>query len=355
VNSFRTNFSKITKGAAHPFLTLLCGTVSLGVIFLAGCGRGGDGPVVVVYTSVDQIYAEPILKSFEAVAGISVMAVYDVEAAKTTGLVSRLMAEADRPRADVFWNGEFSQTLVLKERGILAPYHSPEARGLPAAYLDPEGYWTGIGGRARLLLVNTRLVRQAEFPRSIFDLLDSRWPAARIGMANPLFGTSCTQAAALYAVLGPDRAEEFYRKLAGRGIRVVDGNSVVRDLVCSGELMIGWTDSDDACGAVLRGAPVAVIVPDQDALGTLIIPGTAALVAGAPHPREGKRLLDFLLSADVEKRLVQCGFSQLAPRYPAAAPGCLPIGNVKNLGAALPDILRHMPRIQSDLTGIFLR
>jgi iron(III) transport system substrate-binding protein len=343
------------KAVVYLCFTLPGATFIMGTMWLSGCGRGPTGPSVVVYTSVDQIYSEPILGSFEAGTGIKVLAVYDVEAAKTTGLVNRLIAEASRPRADVFWNGEFSQTLVLGERGVLAPYHSPAARGLPATYLDPAGYWTGMGGRARVLLVNTKLVSRADYPRSISDLLDSKWPARRIGIANPLFGTSCTQAAALYSVLGPERAQEFYRQLVARGVRVVDGNSVVRDLVCSGELMIGWTDSDDACGAILRGDPVSVVIPDQDSLGTLIIPGTAALVAGAPHPQEGQRLLDYLLSASVEKRLVECGFSQLAPRDPSVRPDCLPVGQMKHLQAALADIQRFLPRVQSELTEIFLR
>jgi len=53
--------------------------------------------VVVIYTSVDQIFSEPILHDFEQKTGIKVKAVYDVEAAKTTGLVNRLLAEKNYP------------------------------------------------------------------------------------------------------------------------------------------------------------------------------------------------------------------------------------------------------------------
>src|SRR5688572_18702490 len=41
---------------------------------------------VVVYTSQDQVYAEPILREFENETGITVKAVYDSEAVKTVGL-----------------------------------------------------------------------------------------------------------------------------------------------------------------------------------------------------------------------------------------------------------------------------
>ena len=69
---------------------------------------------VVVYTSLDQIFSEPVLREFEKETGIKVRAVYDVEATKTTGLVNRLIAEKNNPQADVFWNSEVGRS----EEGI---------------------------------------------------------------------------------------------------------------------------------------------------------------------------------------------------------------------------------------------
>ena len=43
-----------------------------------------DQSEVVIYTSVDQIYSEPVLEKFEGETGIKVKAVYDVEAALAT-------------------------------------------------------------------------------------------------------------------------------------------------------------------------------------------------------------------------------------------------------------------------------
>ena len=61
---------------------------------------------VVIYTSQDQVYAEPILKEFEQQTGMKVLAVFDSESVKTFGLVNRLIAEKDRPQCDLFWNNE---------------------------------------------------------------------------------------------------------------------------------------------------------------------------------------------------------------------------------------------------------
>ena len=139
-----------------------------------------------------------------------------MEAAKTTGLVNRLIAERSRPQADVWWNGEFAQTLLLKDRGVLAPYRAPAAADLPGRYVDRAGYWTGMAGRARVFLVNTALVAPADYPRHRTDLAAPQW-RGRVGMARPLFGTAATEAAALYARLGPERARGLLRSVAGRG------------------------------------------------------------------------------------------------------------------------------------------
>src|SRR4051812_5594844 len=74
---------------------------AIAVIALLGCKPSGRE--VVVYTSVDQPFSQPVFDSFEKATGIHVRAVYDTEETKSTGVVNRLIAEAKTPQADVFW------------------------------------------------------------------------------------------------------------------------------------------------------------------------------------------------------------------------------------------------------------
>ena len=333
---------------------LLLILVAADIMLLPAC-QTKNRTEVVVYTSVDQIYSEPILKKFEAESGVRVLPVFDVEATKTTGLVNRLIAERERPQADVFWNGEFAQTIMLKEKGILSAYDSPHAAGIPAQYRDPEKCWTGFAGRARVLLINTSLLATQNYPHSLFDLLESRYRPEQVGIAYPMFGTTATHAAALYAALGDDNGRTFFDTVKQRGIRVVDGNSVVRDLVASGQLSIGLTDTDDACGALKNKAPVKVIFPDQDGLGTLIIPNTVALINNAPHSDNAKRLIDFLLSTEVENLLIESGWSHLALRPTRAVPQLLETANIKGMAVNLIDVYSKLETVKKDMTQIFIR
>src|SRR3990172_2285299 len=194
------------------------------VALLSACGLGRSDSVT-IYTSLDQPLSEPILRDFEGATGIKVQPVYDVEAAKTTGLVSRLVAERSRPRSHVFLSSEIAQTILLKDQDILAPYDAPSASQIPARFKDPEHYWTGFAARARVILVNTALVPVERHPQSIFDLLDPYWGEGEVAIANPLFGTSATHAAALFAELSPEKGQAFFLALQRGKARVVDGNS----------------------------------------------------------------------------------------------------------------------------------
>lgn len=312
--------------------------------------------VVVVYTAVDQPFAEPVLERFEAVSGIRVQAVYDVEAAKTTGLVNRLIAEKSAPKADVFWNNEIVQTMVLKDHGVLAAYTPAGANEIPTAFRDPEGYWTGMAARARVMIVNTERVAQPETIASLQNLLDEAWPAKEVGIAYPLFGTTATHAAALYEAWGRDQALRYFHQLVDRGVSVVDGNSVVRDLVVSGQLAFGLTDTDDACVARSRGAPVAIHLLDQEDLGTLVIPSTVALIAGAPHPQQGQALIDYLLTADVERALIEGDFAHI-PLHAGLqdVQACLSIDRIHAMDVDFAQVYRHLEAVQADLREVFLR
>jgi len=330
--------------------------VALGFILVAmsACQQKDVGSEVIVYTSVDQVFSEPILRQFERETGIQVKPVYDVETAKTTGLVTRLAAERERPRADVFWNSEFLQTLRLKQQGLLEASDAVAVAGLPAISFDPERYWYGVGARARVFLVNTALVGPSDYPRSLGDLLNPKYPAGSVGIALPIFGTSATHAAALYASQGAEKTRAFYEQIQTRGVRICDGNSTVRDLVVSGQLWFGLTDSDDALGAVKRGAHVTVIAPDQDAQGTMIVFGTVARVRGAPHPVEAQKLIEFLLKAETEQALIQSGCFQWSLRGVISATPMFPNG-LRAMDIDADSVLRYLPLSTQQLREIFVR
>jgi iron(III) transport system substrate-binding protein len=282
--------------------------VALALFGLAGCRSPEQSQdaqrTVTIYVSTDRVFSEPVLREYERRSGVTVNAVYDTEETKSTGLANRLLAEKPRPQADVFWSNEPVRTLVLKSREVLAPYKSPSAQGIPAALVDPEGYWTGFSARMRVIAYNTKLVKPEEAPRSVFDLAGPEW-RGQVAIADPRFGSTSFHVAALYAIAGDEKMDDFFARLKANGVRVVDGNSVVRDMVARGEVKVGLTDTDDVNVAIEDGQPVGMVLPDKDGLGVPVMPNMVSLIANGPHPDEGRRLIDYLLSPDVERQLAR--------------------------------------------------
>jgi len=276
-----------------------------------------------VYVSTDRVFSEPVLRAYEKRSGVRVNPVYDTEETKSTGLANRLLAEMNRPQADVFWSNEPVRTLVLKSRDVLAAYRSPSANGIPDALVDPDGYWTGFSARIRVIAYNTGLVTPDEAPRSVFDLADPRWKG-HAAIADPRFGSTSFHVAALYAHVGDAKMDDFFRRLKANEVRVVDSNSTVRDLVVRGEVRVGLTDTDDVNVAVENGDPVAMVLPDREGLGVPVMPNMVSLVANAPHPDEGRALIDYLLSPDAERMLAASDAAQIPLHAGVPGPRNLP-------------------------------
>ncbi|NQT37994.1 MAG: extracellular solute-binding protein [Planctomycetes bacterium] len=288
----------------------------LACLVTGGCWSS-SGPEVVVYSALDEEFSRPVLDDFQTRTGIEVRAKYDAESTKTVGLTAAIMAERDRPRCDVFWNNEILNTLRLEKQGLLEVYHPPIAESYPAEFRSPTGTWHGFAARARVLIVNTDLVPEPQRPTSILDLADPRW-RGKAGIAKPLFGTTATHAACLFAHWGDERAKDFFRKIKANDVAILSGNKQVALSVAAGQLAFGLTDTDDAMIELNEKAmPVAIIYPDQGEgqMGTMFIPNTLAIIRGGPNPEAARRLVDYLLSAEVEARLA-AGRSAQIPLNP---------------------------------------
>lgn len=295
-------------------------------------GCGGDGPAeqpdsrektVTVYVSTDRVFSEPILRAFEQRSGIRVNAVYDTEETKSTGLANRLLAERERAQADVFWSNEPVRTLVLKSRAVLAPYQSPSASDIPVTLRDAEGYWTGFSARVRVIAYNKKFVPDNDAPVSVLELAEPKWKG-QVAMADPRFGSTSFHVAALYVMLGDEKADDFFRRLKANGVKIVAGNSVVRDMVVSGEVKVGLTDTDDVNVAMEGRAPIGMVMPDKDGMGVPMMPNMVSMIAGAPHPVEAKQMIDYLLSTDVEAMLAKSEAVQIPLRASVPGPANLP-------------------------------
>jgi iron(III) transport system substrate-binding protein len=299
----------------------VCLAAALGIV---ACGRREAAPSVVLYSSIDETYAFRVAEAFKHKTGIAVKLVSDSEAAKSTGLVNRLILERERPVADVFWSGDIVRALTLQRLGLTAPFQPDEADALPAALRDPSGHVHGTAARWRMIIYNKNLVAaDAPLPRSMEDLAKPPF-ASRACLANPLFGTTAIHLAVVFRRWGADRGRGWLQDFARHGGKMVASNGEVKRRVAAGDFAFGLTDSDDVHVALTEGKPVGWIALEPDAGGTCI-PAAAVLIRNGPHPEEGRKLAAFLASAEVEKMLAASEAAHFPVRAIAPPPAFGPL------------------------------
>ena len=276
---------------------------------------------IVIYTSVDRQISRRILDDFSKQTGIQIDMQTDTEATKSVGLAERLEAEKDNPQCDVWWGNEPFHTINLANRGLLASYDSPSAKDIPARYKDPQNRWASAGLRVRVIARTTAEPGAAK-AASVKNILDLKNPdlKGKITMAKPFAGTTTGHKAAYYTLWGPAAFEQFLADLKLNGLKLVGGNGPVAEMVGAGTLWVGLTDNDDVTAMQREGGKLDMILPDQGeaGIGTLAVPTTVALVAGAKNPDAAKKLIDHLLSKELEHRLVAEKFAHLTTRDAAA-------------------------------------
>lgn len=205
----------------------------------------------------------------------------------------RLRAEATAQRimADVF-DGVDQYHMELYRAGVLDKYTppAPTLAGYDKTVFtkDPVGYWTPLFISAQALIVNTKLLKKEDYPKSYFDILNPKWKG-KVATRDPRSaGGGGWQFLQIYdnSKMGID----YIRKVK----EIVDpfivpgGSRDMRDAVLTGRFPIGFSGRPEFLTDVPPGSPLAYIVPKE---GVTWLPHSTAVIKGAPHPNAAKVVL----------------------------------------------------------------
>lgn len=214
----------------------------------------------------------------------------------TDDIIAKLSAEerANNLVADVI-EGTGAGELVI-DAGLALPYTTPLLADFDKRYIDKRGLWTSTRMSYFGLAYNTRLVADADAPRSHDALLDPRWTgkmAWRIGTntGTPMFITNLRMAR------GEADARTYLEKLAGQKIINFGAGSArtLVDRVIAGEFPIALQIfAHHPLISRAKGAPVnsTLLDPTPSNAGTMLIP------KGVRHPHAAMLLADFILSRE---------------------------------------------------------
>lgn len=259
---------------------------------------------LVVYTSHKEEVYGPIIQEFEERTGIWVQ----VRAGGTTELLEAIKAEDGQPVCDVMFGGGVEGYEAYQE--CFASYRCSQKDMLYEDYASAGDKWTVFTELPIVFIYNHKLVSSEDAPAGWEELLTEKW-RGKIAFANPgMSGSSSTALSTMIQVLGGDEEEVMERFAAVLDGHVSEGSKAVVDEVGAGSRLIGITLEETARKRIAQGADISMIYPIE---GTSAVPDGCALVKNAAHEENARLFLDFTVSEDVQKMVVE-GFMRRSVR-----------------------------------------
>ena len=308
------------------FLTIII------LYYLILLNQSNDNNSLIVYCTHDSVYSEKILKIFQERTGINVIPRFDTEATKSLSLIELIKSERDNPRCDLFWNNELLGTKELKDEDLLLPYKGTGYKRIPTQYKDIDGYWCGFAARLRVYIVNKKFLSEIEkADGGIGQFIENN--LKHFAIAKPLYGTTLTHYTLLWSQMGEIALKSQHEKWINSGVKFLNGNAAVKDVVAVGGCKVGWTDTDDFYSAIDHNQNIIMIPIKLKNKETILIPNSVAIIKGTTKRENAEKLADFLLSEECELLLANSPSRQI------------PLGDVEE--NKLPDdvkLLRKLSR-----------
>ncbi len=266
-----------------------------------------EGKVIAYGTILPQVM-DSIHRGFEKKYGIKV----DYWRASATQVMERAIAEwqTGRPGYDVVFAAQSSQDLV-KQAGALAKYTPPPAQSFPAKFKDKDGILTSWRHTPIGVLYNTDIVRAADAPKSLDDLLQAKWKN-KIAIPDPTRHTTTAQFLYSLKKIKGDGWLDYVKALAKQEPLLRESFAPVPNDILRGEVPLGFTYIQYV--QQFNKAPLAYVLMDKIFTDT----NDLGLSAKAANPNAAKLYMEYMCSQEGQKLAADLGEFVLYPGvYPA--------------------------------------
>lgn len=234
-------------------------------------------------------------------------------------------------RPDVFWASApdafevLSQDQLLSKISDLANPDVPNTIGTFPVN-DPSGYFLGQALAGYGIMYNTRFIKAKKLdePKTWSDLLQPEW-FNNVGITSPSrSGTMHLTVETILQGEGWANGWNTLLRMGGNSAALTDRSFGVPDGINNGQFGAGPVIDFFGLSSKFSKFPVEFVYPDE----TAIVPANIALVSESANPEEGKKFIQFALSAEGQELLLQPQISRLP---------VLPYANMKNIPEGYPD------------------
>jgi len=277
---------------------------------------------LVIYSGRKEALILPIIQSFEEESGIDVILKYG----STEELAHVLLQEGAQSQADVYISTDASLLQELAIKGMFTPIISEFLSKIPQKYRASDGLWTGVSGRARVLIVNTDMLSESEYPDSIYDITDELWQG-KVAMAKMTNESVVTHMSAIRTLRGDDFIVDFLQGIKNNNVTLLSGHTAVRQAVARGEFPIGLVNHYYGHLQQQDSDNIAILYTDQesDLDGSFVNVSGVGILAAGDNTGGAQKFVHYLLTQSAQKQ-----FAELNYEFPLIKG--ITSENTKNLG-----------------------
>lgn len=280
----------------------IVGALAVAAGLLGWLGGAQAAEPLNVYSIWPENYARPMFEEFEKVSGIKV----NFLRFSSGEALARVIAEKGNPRVDVLFGGPVETFAAGIKEGIFEPYKSPSFDKLPARFKHADGQWTAIADDPLVFMTNTAFLKAHNLqpPTSWDDLLN---PAYKNMLQMADARTSGTAVTRIFSVLEVNKRDEdktfAYLKKLRQNVQVYTKSGGGGTLpVGLGQAGGGIFFIVDALETREKGYDITISFP-KEGIGSSA--EAIALIKGAKHPAEAKKLIDFATGVAMQSKLSQ--------------------------------------------------
>ncbi|WP_459957428.1 2-aminoethylphosphonate ABC transporter substrate-binding protein [Nocardia sp. IFM 10818] len=347
----RNTNNRLARTLARTALILTSATaVALGLTACGGTGAdSADGKKVTVYSAdgVGEWYKTQFAK-FKEQTGIAV----DLVEAGSGEVVNRVEKEQSNPQADVIvtlppFMQKADKSGLLQSSGV-------DTAAFAAADKDAAGKWVTLAGNYLCFIANPS-VDAAELTWD--DLLKPEYKGKLQYSTPGQAGDGTAVLILLQQLYGKQGALDYLTKLQANNVGPSSSTGKLQAKVDKGELLIANGDVQMNLATIKeKGATFTVFFPAaaDGKQSTVAVPYLMGLAKGAPHSAEGKQLMEFLLSAEVQKTLPDADAVSVRTdlgEVTATGAGPTPASLIKNVTVLHPDWNQVLSDLDADLAA----
>lgn len=261
--------------------------------------------VLNVYSYRQEFLVKPLIAEFERETGIDVRIVF-----AKAGLVQRLKAEGINSPADVILTADINRMEEFQNADLLQTVQSPILNAnIPAQYRHPDGLWTGLTMRARVIYASKTRVKPGE--AETYEDLAKAHMKGRVCTRSGKHPYNISLLASVIADTGIDQAQEWLQGLKDNLARRPQGNDRAQvKAIKEGECDVALGNSyyfgkmitnDEKPEEKEWAAAVNIVFPNQDDRGAHVNISAAAVTKSSKNLAGAVKFLEFLSNDEAQR------------------------------------------------------